>query len=58
MCQKPVARHPENEAFPFCSSRCKLADLGNWLGERYVVPDQRVNLALTDDDDPSGGQLH
>jgi uncharacterized protein len=23
---------------PFCSSRCQLIDLGNWLGERYVVP--------------------
>lgn len=22
---------------PFCSARCKLADLDNWLSERYVV---------------------
>jgi len=22
---------------PFCSPRCKLADLHNWLSERYVV---------------------
>ncbi|MCS6914859.1 MAG: DNA gyrase inhibitor YacG [Myxococcales bacterium] len=29
---------PSAEAFPFCSSRCRLIDLGNWLGERYVVP--------------------
>jgi endogenous inhibitor of DNA gyrase (YacG/DUF329 family) len=22
---------------PFCSQRCKLIDLGNWLEERYVI---------------------
>jgi len=22
---------------PFCSERCKLLDLGNWLSERYRV---------------------
>ena len=24
--------------FPFCSDRCKLIDLGRWLGEKYSVP--------------------
>lgn len=23
--------------FPFCSSRCRLIDLGRWLGEKYQV---------------------
>ena len=23
---------------PFCSERCKLADLGRWLSEDYRVP--------------------
>ena len=23
---------------PFCSERCKLADLGQWFAERYSVP--------------------
>jgi uncharacterized protein len=23
--------------YPFCSPRCKLVDLGNWLGGRYVI---------------------
>jgi endogenous inhibitor of DNA gyrase (YacG/DUF329 family) len=23
---------------PFCSQRCKMADLGRWLGEEYRVP--------------------
>ncbi|MGH8638659.1 MAG: DNA gyrase inhibitor YacG [Burkholderiales bacterium] len=25
---------------PFCSERCKLADLGRWLSEDYRVPDE------------------
>ena len=25
--------------FPFCSPRCKLIDLGRWLGEQYAIPD-------------------
>jgi endogenous inhibitor of DNA gyrase (YacG/DUF329 family) len=24
--------------FPFCSRRCKLIDLGKWLGEDYGLP--------------------
>jgi endogenous inhibitor of DNA gyrase (YacG/DUF329 family) len=24
---------------PFCSERCRLADLGRWLSEGYRVPD-------------------
>ena len=23
--------------FPFCSERCKLIDLGDWLDARYVI---------------------
>jgi endogenous inhibitor of DNA gyrase (YacG/DUF329 family) len=23
---------------PFCSERCRLADFGNWAGERYRIP--------------------
>jgi endogenous inhibitor of DNA gyrase (YacG/DUF329 family) len=23
--------------FPFCSKRCKLIDLGRWLGEEYGI---------------------
>jgi endogenous inhibitor of DNA gyrase (YacG/DUF329 family) len=37
-CKHPAAPWPENAAFPFCSPRCKLVDLGNWLDERYRIP--------------------
>ena len=26
------------EASPFCSPRCRLVDLGRWLGEEYRIP--------------------
>jgi hypothetical protein len=25
---------------PFCSERCRMADLGRWLNEEYRIPDQ------------------
>ncbi len=25
-------------AFPFCSERCRLVDLGRWLDDRHGVP--------------------
>lgn len=36
ICQRAVAR--EVPSFPFCTSRCKLIDLGNWIEGRYVIP--------------------
>ena len=32
-------RHPIDPVWrPFCSERCKLADLGRWLSEDYRIP--------------------
>ncbi|MEO8519915.1 MAG: DNA gyrase inhibitor YacG [Acidobacteriota bacterium] len=32
-------RRPADPAWrPFCSERCKLADLGRWLSEEYRIP--------------------
>jgi endogenous inhibitor of DNA gyrase (YacG/DUF329 family) len=30
---------------PFCSERCKLADLGRWLGGDYRIPDEPADTA-------------
>ena len=38
ICGKPVAPRTENTAFPFCSPRCKLIDLGKWVDEDYRIP--------------------
>lgn len=35
ICKKPVAF---GDLFmPFCSERCRLIDLGNWIDEKYVI---------------------
>lgn len=41
ICQKrgEVMTIDEWPQFPFCSPRCKLIDLGRWLGEDYCLPD-------------------
>jgi len=38
VCGKPVPPRPGNRAFPLCSDRCRLVDLGRWLGEEYRIP--------------------
>ncbi|WP_366949783.1 DNA gyrase inhibitor YacG [Immundisolibacter sp.] len=37
-CQRPAVWSPENPYRPFCSERCKLADLGSWLNGDYRLP--------------------
>lgn len=37
----------QSGAMPFCSDRCRLIDLGRWLGEEYALPDPR---SLEDED--------
>jgi endogenous inhibitor of DNA gyrase (YacG/DUF329 family) len=39
ICKSAARRHPDNPHAPFCSERCKLIDLGNWLGESYRFDD-------------------
>jgi uncharacterized protein len=41
LCGRSVAPREENPAFPFCSDRCRLVDLGKWLGEEYRIPGPR-----------------
>lgn len=45
ICKKPVNEVNDpvspNQYFPFCSDRCKLIDLGRWLGEKYQIPIKR-----------------
>lgn len=31
----------ESPAMPFCSERCRMVDLGRWLGEGYGLPIER-----------------
>ena len=38
VCDDPVEGLEDNDAFPFCSTRCKRVDLGRWFDEEYSVP--------------------
>lgn len=50
ICQSPLDLGPDGESpspatmklMPFCSARCQMVDLSNWLGERYTVPGEAV----------------
>ena len=35
-CKQPTAVDGEHR--PFCSRRCKMVDLGKWLGGDYAIP--------------------
>ena len=41
ICKTVLENAPEDareQPRPFCSARCKLVDLGNWLNESYRIP--------------------
>ena len=41
ICKKLVddrERDQPKSVYPFCSERCKLIDLGRWLGGKYQIP--------------------
>lgn len=39
--------------FPFCSSRCKLIDLGRWLGDRYNIAAREDPMEIDEESDDS-----
>ena len=40
VCAKAVRWSSEEKWKPFCSERCRLIDLGQWLNEEYRIPQQ------------------
>lgn len=50
ICERNVPGQPGVPPYPFCSPRCKLVDLGNWIDQRYVVGSE-------DPGDGEGGPL-
>jgi hypothetical protein len=53
-CRREVKPREENEAFPFCSPRCRALDLSRWFTGAYRVPGSSVPQAERDntkDDD-------
>lgn len=49
-CGKTVVWAPEQRWRPFCSERCKLIDLGEWLSEEKRIPGEPAMPADQDDE--------
>jgi endogenous inhibitor of DNA gyrase (YacG/DUF329 family) len=47
-----IAALADLPTYPFCSSRCRLIDLGRWIDEAYVVPESDATGPA--DPDPVG----
>lgn len=41
-CGKAVVWDPRSKWRPFCSERCRLIDLGEWLDEGHRIPGERT----------------
>lgn len=51
-CGNPVEWSEASPYRPFCSRRCRLIDLGEWLEERHRIPGEPADVdALFGDDD-------
>ena len=48
-CRKETAWE-NNPHRPFCSERCRLIDLGEWMEGRYRIPGQEIDDDFSDRD--------
>jgi len=49
-CEIPLPEGMKSPFFPFCSKRCRMADLGRWFSGDYKISEP---LIPTLDEDPS-----
>ena len=49
-CGKPAGAGADNPFRPFCSERCKFADLGAWFTDRYRIPGEDPELREEEQD--------
>ncbi len=47
-CEKKADFSASNIYRPFCSKRCKLIDLGQWINETYSISDNSSNADNND----------
>ncbi len=43
-CGKDVPWEPQQKWRPFCSERCRLIDLGEWLSEEKRIPGEPAHV--------------
>lgn len=53
ICARTMQGHSAQDwpSLPFCSERCRLIDLGRWLGEAYRIPAEPEGEAPTESED-------
>ncbi|MCG8325492.1 MAG: DNA gyrase inhibitor YacG [Thiotrichales bacterium] len=49
-CKQLTDYSDSNPLRPFCSKRCKIIDLGDWLSERHRIPG--TGLPAAEEHDP------
>ncbi|MDR9432345.1 MAG: DNA gyrase inhibitor YacG [Spiribacter sp.] len=52
-CNQPVEWSEASPFRPFCSRRCRLIDLGDWIDERNSIPGEPVDWMDDDEGDPT-----
>lgn len=45
ICDTQLPTPLDRRLHPFCSERCKMVDLGKWLGEDYVIRETVPGMA-------------
>ena len=51
-CGKGFVWNEQARSRPFCSERCRLIDLGEWLDGNYRIPDRDPARPFDPPDDP------
>jgi hypothetical protein len=57
-CQRPVEWSEASPFRPFCSERCRLIDLGEWMSERHVIPGEPTFEAIAPESDADDVPRH
>ncbi len=50
-CKCDVVWRPESLFKPFCSDRCRLIDLGEWIMEDKRIPGETLEIDINETDD-------
>ncbi len=60
ICEKTfeIAGFDDLPTFPFCSERCRLIDLGRWLGGDYNLPASDTTPSETEEPEPTTNGKH
>lgn len=49
-CKKTVQWSQESKWKPFCSERCRMIDLGDWIDEKNRIADQESGMDFLSED--------